>query len=172
MSSHAGITKAPGSYSKDDGVNGSRPIRFVKIDFAEKHEPATILVVDDEPMILEMRRLLLETLGYVALTSESGEKALEIFASTTVDAIILDYLMPGMDGEETAIQIRKLDRDIPIILSSACLTIPERVQKLMTEFVPKGSSPGHLIEVVREHIHSARQQRRERALQSNALVNR
>jgi CheY-like chemotaxis protein len=159
MSSHAEMSKAPGSYSKDDGVNGSGPSRFLKVDFTEKHEPATILVVDDEPMILEMRRLLLEALGYFALTSESGEKALEIVASTTVDAIILDYLMPGMDGEETAIGIRKIDCDVPIILSSACLTIPERVQKLMTEFVPKGSSPGHLIEVVRQHIRIARQHR-------------
>jgi len=46
-----------------------------------------------------------------------------------VDAVVLDYLMPGMDGEDTARCMRKVRSDIPIILSSGCLTVPARVPR-------------------------------------------
>jgi CheY-like chemotaxis protein len=77
-----------------------------------------VLFVDDEPSILEMRRLVFESLGYSVLTAACGEDALEILALYPVDAVVLDYFMPGMDGEETARCIRKVRCDIPIILSS------------------------------------------------------
>jgi two-component system, cell cycle sensor histidine kinase and response regulator CckA len=126
---------------------------------AGDQEPSTVLIVDDESAILEVRRTLLEGLGYAAITSQTGEKALEILRKKSVNAVILDYAMPGMDGEETALGIRKLHRNIPIILSSASLTIPQRMLKLVTDFVPKGSGPTHLIEVLEEQIQRAKKQK-------------
>jgi len=67
---------------------------------------------------------------------------------------VLDYLMPGMDGEETARRIRKLRSDIPIILSTACLTVPERVLEVVTAAVGKGAKPEVLIEVLEQHLPS------------------
>src|SRR5262249_6310942 len=116
---------------------------------------ATVLVVDDEPELLEARRLTLEAVGYVALVAESGEKALEVIRSRTVDAVILDYLMPGMDGEAVARGIRALDLDTPIILSTACLSVPERVLRLVTVFVPKGSAPNRLLEALKGQLQRA-----------------
>jgi len=116
---------------------------------------ATVLVVDDEPKLLELRRLMLETMGYPVLVAESGEKALEIMRTGTVDVVILDYLMPGMDGEATARGIRALNLATPIILSTACLSVPERVLRLVTAFVPKGMAPMHLMEVLREELQRA-----------------
>jgi CheY-like chemotaxis protein len=100
-----------------------------------------------------MRRLVFEALGYSVLTAISGEEALETLELHQVDAVVLDYLMPGMDGEETARRIRKLRSDIPIILSSGCLTVPERVLEVVTVAVEKARRPEALIEVLEQHLH-------------------
>jgi CheY-like chemotaxis protein len=113
----------------------------------------TVLFVDDEPSILSMRRLVFEALGYSVLTATCGEDALEIFAMYPVDAVVLDYLMPGMDGEQTARCMRKVRSDIPIILSSGCLTVPERVLEVVTVAVEKAARPEALIEVLEQHFH-------------------
>jgi CheY-like chemotaxis protein len=113
----------------------------------------TLLFVDDEPSILKLRRLVFEALGYSVFTAISGEEALETLERHHVDAVVLDYLMPGMDGEETARRIRKLRRDISIILSSGCLSVPERVLEIVTAAVDKGASPEALIEILERHLH-------------------
>jgi CheY-like chemotaxis protein len=115
--------------------------------------PKTVLFVDDEPSILKMRRLVFETLGYSVFTASSGEEALETLELHQVDAVVLDYLMPGMDGEETARRARELRREIPIILSSGCLTVAERVLEIVTASVDKATSPEALIEVLKQHLH-------------------
>jgi CheY-like chemotaxis protein len=112
----------------------------------------TILFVDDEPSILSMRRLVFEALGYSVLTATGGQDALEVFAMYPVDAVILDYLMPGMDGEETARRMRKMRSDIPIILSSGCLTVPKRVLKVVNAAVEKAARPEALIEALAQQL--------------------
>jgi CheY-like chemotaxis protein len=114
----------------------------------------TILFVDDEPSILRMRRLVFEALGYAVLTALSGEEALEAIEQHSVDAVVLDYLMPGMNGEETALCIRELRGDIPIILSSGCLTVPESALKIMTAVVEKSAAPEVLIEALAQQLIS------------------
>jgi CheY-like chemotaxis protein len=122
--------------------------------FAHEKEPAKIvLFVDDEPSILSMRRLVFEALGYSVLTATCGEDALDIFAKYPVDAVVLDYLMPGMDGEETARRLRKARSDVPIILSSGCLEVPERVFEIVSAAVEKGAGPEALIEVLAEQLY-------------------
>ena len=116
------------------------------------HSAKTVLFVDDEPSILSMRRLVFESLGYSVLTAASGEDALEIFAMYPVDAVVLDYLMPGMDGEETARCIRNVRCDIPIILSSGCLDVPERVLKIVNASVEKAAKPEALIEALTQQF--------------------
>ncbi|HZI58254.1 MAG TPA: response regulator [Verrucomicrobiae bacterium] len=112
----------------------------------------TILIVDDETSILSMRRLVFEALGYSVFTAASGEDALEVFAMYPVDAVVLDYLMPGMDGEQTARCMRKVRSDIPIILSSGCLAVPERVLKIVTAAVEKAAGPEALIEALAQQL--------------------
>jgi CheY-like chemotaxis protein len=113
----------------------------------------TVLFVDDEPSILLMRHLVFEALGYSVLTAICGEDALEMFATHPVDAVVLDYLMPGIDGEETARRLRKLRSDIPIILSSGCLAVPERVFEVVDMAVEKGARPEALIDAVAQQLH-------------------
>ena len=77
-----------------------------------------VLVVDDEPKILEVVCLLLESKGFRTFPAENGRKALEIFDSENISLIILDLMMPDISGEEVCTAIRKKSR-VPIIMLTA-----------------------------------------------------
>jgi two-component system cell cycle sensor histidine kinase/response regulator CckA len=79
-----------------------------------------ILLVDDEAMIIEVGTLMLQKLGYTALTARSGQMALELLAqkSVDIDLIILDMIMPGMSGAETFNNIKKAHPRAKVLLSS------------------------------------------------------
>lgn len=77
-----------------------------------------ILVVDDEPKILEVICLLLESKGFHTFSAEDGRKALEIFDSENISLVILDLMMPDISGEEVCLNIRKKSR-VPIIMLTA-----------------------------------------------------
>jgi two-component system cell cycle sensor histidine kinase/response regulator CckA len=80
----------------------------------------TVLLVDDEDMILDVGRDLLEKLGYGVLTAKSGMKALEIYRNNRgkIDIIILDMVMPKMGGGDTYEKLRDINPDIKVLLSS------------------------------------------------------
>jgi len=145
-----------GLFFKDARKNGngwSAHEKESEVLSTESHREAkTILFVDDEPSILTMRRLVFESLGYSVLTATCGEDALKVFAMYPVDAVVLDYWMPGMDGEETALGIRKVSSDIPIILSSGCLSVPGRVLKIVNAAVEKAAKPEALIEDLAQQL--------------------
>lgn len=144
------------SYAPRRSSNGSKSLSSEALE--KRHlqgtSPAsqTILFVDDEPSILAVRRLIFEVLGFCVLTAESGEKALEVLRSNAVDAVVLDYMMPGMDGEETARRIRAMRADLPIILSSACFSVPQRVSQLVSASVNKGVPQELLLEVLQQQL--------------------
>lgn len=80
----------------------------------------TILVVDDDLDILRLECFNLETNGYKTVSAENGREALRLLASEPIDAIILDIMMPVMDGLETIKEIRYgLHSNVPIIIASA-----------------------------------------------------
>jgi PAS domain S-box-containing protein len=80
----------------------------------------TILIVDDEKMIIEVGREMLTAMGYIVITAEDGEKALDIVKSGKheIDLVILDMIMPRLSGSETFTQLRNIDPELKIILSS------------------------------------------------------
>jgi CheY-like chemotaxis protein len=117
----------------------------------------TILVVDDEPSILAVRRLVFESRGYLVLTAEGGKEALALMETMPVDAVILDYRMPEMDGEETAVRIRSLHGSVPIILSSGCVSLPAHLINLVNISVHKGAGPQILIDAVEQQLQAAEQ---------------
>ena len=86
---------------------------------APRADVATILLVDDEPMIRDVARQMLAALGYRALVASSGREACALLGrAERVDLVILDLVMPGMDGGETFDRIRAIDPGVPIVLSS------------------------------------------------------
>lgn len=78
-----------------------------------------ILIVDDEVDFLEMLRLRLEANNYNVITAMDGPEALEKFKNEKPSAILLDILMPGMDGIDVLKQIRKIDSSIPVFIITA-----------------------------------------------------
>ncbi len=80
----------------------------------------TILLIDDEKMILDVGRELLEELGYTVLSALSGREALDIFQknSDKIDLVIMDMIMPGMGGGETFDRLRAINPNIKVLLSS------------------------------------------------------
>jgi two-component system cell cycle sensor histidine kinase/response regulator CckA len=80
----------------------------------------TVLLVDDEDMILDVGRDLLEKLGYEVITAQSGIEAIEIYRTnqTKIDLVILDIVMPKMGGGDTYEKLRGVNLDIKVLLSS------------------------------------------------------
>jgi len=76
---------------------------------------AQILIIDDEDIIREMLRDILEPEGYVILDAENGKKALEIYDPETIDLVITDIMMPETDGFETISALKDIKPDIKII---------------------------------------------------------
>jgi CheY-like chemotaxis protein len=97
-----------------------------------------ILCVDDESVGLRIRKLLLERAGYEVLTAQDGVAGLEIFSQQNVDAVVLDYLMPGMHGGEVAARMRQTKPQVPILLLSAYLGLPSEVTALVDIYMTKG----------------------------------
>ncbi len=83
-------------------------------------ETSTVLLVDDEEIILEVGKEMLEAVGYRVLTARSGKEAVEIYKkySSKIDIILLDMIMPGMNGGEVYDRIKETNPDIKVLLSS------------------------------------------------------
>jgi len=90
---------------------------------------ARILVVDDEPQIRRSLQVNLEAKGYAVTTAEDAEQALQAAANRTPDVIVLDLLMPGMDGMELTRKIREHSA-VPIIFLSAIGDERKKVEAL------------------------------------------
>jgi CheY-like chemotaxis protein len=80
----------------------------------------TVLLVDDEKMVLEVGKAILKRLGHEVITAESGEAALELFTRhrESIGCVVLDLTMPGMDGKTTFKQLRGLNPELPVIIAS------------------------------------------------------
>jgi DNA-binding response OmpR family regulator len=78
----------------------------------------TILIIDDEPIMLDLLSLYLSPLGYRCIKVDSGLKGIKYLEENNVDLILLDIMMPEMDGWETCKEIRK-HWDTPIIMLTA-----------------------------------------------------
>ena len=80
-----------------------------------------ILVVDDDAIIRESIRLALDLIGVEAILADSGDRALEAFGQASFDGVIVDLMMPGMDGLATIRALRARAPGLPVIVVSGSI---------------------------------------------------
>jgi CheY-like chemotaxis protein len=111
-----------------------------------KNRSHLVLCVDDELVGLSIRKILLERAGYRVLTAADGASGLELFAAHPVDAVVLDYAMPGMHGGQVAEKMRQTKPKVPILLLSAYLDLPAEVTSLADLYMTKGEGAPALLD--------------------------
>ena len=131
----------------------------------QKHEMVegmeTILLVDDEDMIIEVGQAMLEKLGYCVIVSRNGLDAVrEVTAyGNEIDLVILDLIMPGLDGGKTFGRIREIQPDLPVILSSG-YAINGKATKIMQKgcngFIQKPFSISEISQKIRKILDEAK----------------
>jgi PAS domain S-box-containing protein len=131
----------------------------------------TILVVDDTPASVGMLQAALEQENYQVLIATSGEKALERINLIDPDLILLDIMMPGIDGYETCLQLKSnlKTKDVPIIFLSALSETFDKVRAFSiggVDYLTKPVEPEELLIRVKTHI---RLNQLERELQFNNI---
>jgi CheY-like chemotaxis protein len=110
----------------------------------------TLLCIDDEPNVLAVRKMLLETVGYRVLLAGSGPQGLDILQRQHVQTVIVDYKMPEMTGSEVAARIRQTHPGMPIIMLSAFVDLAPEQLKDVDAYVTKGESPDVLLRTIEE----------------------
>ncbi len=115
----------------------------------------TLLIADDEPIVVDLTRAILERSGYKVLSASDGLEALELFKSHAgeISAVLLDLTMPRMTGRQALDQIRTLDPKMKVILSSGYAIdrdTPGMELSGAQGFIQKPYQPVQLIKIVRE----------------------
>lgn len=117
-----------------------------------KRRKATILCVDDHWNGLIGRKMLLESNGYEVIEATGGPESLKLFRSCPIDAVVLDYQMPGMSGDIVAARMKNLKPQVPIMLLSAYGPLPEKKLKSVDTFLSKSQPAETLLSSLREMI--------------------
>jgi CheY-like chemotaxis protein len=111
-------------------------------------QSAVLLCIDDNEDVLECEKSFLESFGYSVLTAASGGKGLELASKHSVDVVILDYFMPGMNGQEVAVEMKRLRPLAPIIMLSGAVDVPEQALKWVDAFIAKDSLASKLLPTI------------------------
>jgi len=112
----------------------------------------TILVVDDDPTQRRLLQAVIEKQGYRAETVDCGEAAIERVAATGVDVVLLDLMMPGMDGMETLEALKGKQPDLPVIVltaSGGIETVVAAMRGGASDFFVKPASPERIAVSIR-----------------------
>lgn len=106
---------------------------------------ATILCIDDHWQGLIGRKMLLEKNGYEVLEASGAAEGLKLFVSRNVDAVVVDYQMPGMSGDLIAEKMKRINSHVPIMLLSAYGPLPKNKLRSVDSFLTKSQPPSTLL---------------------------
>ena len=118
-----------------------------------------VLVVDDSPESLGMLNVALNSQGYTALVALSGQQALSIAEKVPPDVVLLDAMMPEMDGFETCRRLKELLPNTPIIFMTGLTDVEDIVKGIEAggvDYVTKPISPDEVIVRIKRHIATAK----------------
>ena len=113
-----------------------------------KPPSAVLLCIDDNEGLLRCEKEFLESFGYTVLTAPSGGKGLELASMYPVEVVIVDYVMPEMNGHEVAVEMRRLKPQVPIIMLSAAVDVPEQTVRVVDALITKDRLASQLLPAI------------------------
>jgi CheY-like chemotaxis protein len=117
---------------------------------------ATILCIDDDPRILEFHNAVLSGSGYSVLTALDGPTGIALTRSHSIDAIVVDFNMAGMDGSAMAQTLLKEHPRLPVVVCSGCLDdLPESLKWFADALLEKTDGPEALISTIEKVTNTA-----------------
>lgn len=131
-----------------------------------------ILVVDDDLALAEMIGIVLGSEGFDVATCSDGAQALDVFHQENPDLILLDVMLPGMDGIEICTRIRK-ESDVPIVMLTARTDTADVVAGLEAgadDYVPKPFKPKELVARVRARLRGREEAVDERLVLGDLVI--
>jgi CheY-like chemotaxis protein len=114
----------------------------------------TILCIDDHWIELIGRKMLLESHGYRVLEATSGDEGLEVFRTHHVDVVVLDYQMPGMNGDVVAARMKRVRSHVPILLLSAYGPLPAKKLESVDTFLTKSQESKVFLSTLHDLLQS------------------
>ena len=120
-----------------------------------------ILCIDDDEQSLQVRKILLETFDFHVTTATTAKEGLRYFRSRNVDAVVLDYEMPGMNGGQVARKMKGMRADVPVLILSALPWLPnDAPRECIDVFLTKGGPTAALVHQIEQMIEAAPTARR------------
>ncbi|MBW1697139.1 MAG: response regulator [Deltaproteobacteria bacterium] len=133
----------------------------------------TILVVDDEDMILDVAKQMMEKLGYKVYTAGNGTEAIELYKTkrNDIDMVILDMVLPDMEGKEAYECLKKIDPEVMVLLSSG-YSIAGEAEEILSRgcngFIQKPFDLKRLSKKIREILNGEKQGLRQQNMKMTA----
>jgi DNA-binding response OmpR family regulator len=111
--------------------------------------------VDDYETSLGGWCLYLQSAGFSVTTARTAQEGLQLFAVSPVDLVLLDYVLPDINGDEVAATMRRIKPDVRIIMFSGVTHIPEIARLHVDAFLQKGQPPTLVVDKIRELLNSS-----------------
>lgn len=131
----------------------------------------TLLVIDDDPLILECMRLALPAPEYAVITAENVASGIDLLAQQRPDAVLLDIQLPDRSGLAALHEIREVDRRVPVILMTGHGTAETAISAMSGgafEYVTKPFEPDDILPVIDSALETSRMARKPAVLPSDA----
>ena len=109
----------------------------------------TLVWIDDYAPGLAVYKAIFETFGFQVLTASGGRSGLDLVASQPVDAVVVDYDMPEMDGEAVATSIKSSRPSLPVVMFTGNTVVPGRVRGVVDAICDKAGSRDQLLATIR-----------------------
>ncbi len=113
----------------------------------------TVLCIDDDPMVLELQKSILETHGYTVLIAPDGPTGISLASAQAVDVVVLDFKMPGMNGDQVAETLMQQHPDLPVVICTGFFdAVPEWLRWFAAAYLQKGDGPKVLLSAIQQLI--------------------